>query len=807
MKTDLKEKWIIKSVSGLETYKTNIPGSLVSALLNAKKIENPYYRDNETNILSYLHQDCIFTKEFNIDKNELGLLNYLVIKGIDGAAKIYLNDRLIKEVDDVHIHYYIKIDKSLVNDGKNILKIHSQNVRSYLDENFRPDEHFEGFCETYDYRFPKIRKAHCSFGWDWGIAIPDMGINEDIYLLSTSIGNIEYIKAKTSIIDKTGCLDLDVYSSLIEENVILSLSLTYKNELIINQEIIAKKHNHIKLDVDKVKVWNPNGYGKQNLYRLNLCLLKDDEAVRASYNIGFKNLEIIDQINGEKDLLSIKINDCPIFLKGSDFIPMDAIYSNVGYKETKRLLQMVKDSHQNVIRVWGGGYYPKDYFFDLCDELGLLVFEDLMFACATYDSTDKHFMKNIKVEVTSNIRRFSYHPSMLLISGNNECEDMLERKYPYESEKFHTLEAKKAMNSYKEIFIDELKKIVEDNSYLYYLSSSPTSSNGLFNNPNQDENLDMHCWNVWHGMQAYSYYETIHPSILSEFGMQAIPNMDTIDEFALEEDKRIDSNVMLCHEKNKSGDKKINAYISMYFNKSETFKSNIYLSQLIQALSLKTAINHLRLNAYNTTGVIYWQLNDTYPVISWSVIDYYFRPKMAYYETLNAYKPSIVLLKDKRDKISINVINEHNATKDYMLKISEYSYDSKALYENVSKITLKAFEVKEISSLKKTTNSLYEAILYDDKFNILSRDYKFSNELKDIPLKEANIKIKKIDNKTFSIISNTLALYVYLTIKRSDVLFSDNNFILIKDREIFFKTSKDVEVDEIRIESLNDYVV
>jgi beta-mannosidase len=489
--------------------------------------------------------------------------------------------------------------------------------------------------------FPQLRKAHCMFGWDWGPRLPDAGIWRDISLVGIRTARIDnvYITQK----HKRDSVELDIS---VEIEMAAELPSVRQNtrgqefswKLIITDpkgKLFEYEKASQRVIIENPELWWPNGYGSQPLYNFKLILLspRGKELDTWERRIGLRTMTVKRQKDKWGESFATEVNGLAIFAMGADYIPEDNILSRTNTKRTRKLLEQCAIANFNTIRVWGGGYYPPDYFFDVCDELGLVVWQDFMFACAVYNLTDE-FDQNIRAELADNIKRIRHHASLGLWCGNNEMEmfvalgrwvDTAKQKADY-------------IKMYEYIFPQILKEL-DPNTF--YWPASP-SSGGSFDAPNDPNRGDVHFWDVWHGNKPFIEYRKYFFRYVSEFGFQAFPALKTIENFTLPEDRNIFSYVMEKHQRNETANGKIIGYLYQTFLYPNNFDTLLYASQLLQAEAIKYGVEHFRRNRGRCMGVIYWQLNDCWPVASWSSIDYYFRWKALHYYAKRFFKPLMI---------------------------------------------------------------------------------------------------------------------------------------------------------------------
>lgn len=638
-KFNLNGVWTLKG-AGYETEGT-VPGSVYSFLLDAKLMEDPFYRDNELKALSLTDNEFTFTRKFEYSSNNAVLLH---CDGLDTLCDIYINDSHIGYADNMHRRWEFDVTEQLKN-GENEIKIVFHPIDIYMKEKHakRP---VPGTRDSMA-GFPYLRKASCMMGWDWGARLPDAGIWRDIYLLE---------KDSARIIDfhivqhhENGEVFVEpIVSTDIDAEVRVTLTAPDGK----TSELTANKKNKI----ENAKLWWPNGLGEQPLYTVEAEIIENTETVdSAKKRIGLRTLELVQERDEYGRSFYHRVNGVSFFAMGADYIPEDNILSRVTPERSEKLLKACITSNFNTIRIWGGGYYPDDWFFDLCDELGIVLFIDMMFACCLIPD-DRELILNTKAEFSDNLRRIRHHACIAVISGNNEIESC----YPEpEFKEFHPV--------YYELFEDILPKLMKELCpYLPYVSSSP-STYGHFIDPNNENYGDGHYWEVWHADKPFTEYRNKFFRYLSEFGFQSFPCEKTVNSFTLPEDRNIFSRIMEMHQRNGSANGKILSYLSDTYLYPTDFSTLLYASQMLQAESIKYGVEHFRRNRGRCMGTLYWQLNDIWPVASWASIDYYGRYKALQYYAKRFYAPVMISCCETGERTTRPNVNAERTT-DYQTK-------------------------------------------------------------------------------------------------------------------------------------------
>ena len=779
MKYLLNKNWKI-SYKGKE-FTSDSPCTVLSVLLNNNIINNPYYKDNEETARSFLFEDYTFENTFELSEEDLNRDNYLCFDRLCTIADIYLNNEKIGEARSMHQRYKFKLNKDLLKKN-NILKIKFKSPYKYIENYPNPENLFETYAVT-DKNSPKIRQANYMFGWDWGPSLADMGILGDVYLLSTSIGYLNSFKHHYEFLENNK-VRIHFSIDLVDfKDAKIEVSLSG-----FNQEITQnpREIDSFFIEIDNPRLWYPAGFGEQNLYNLKISLI-GKERQDYEYKIGIRKIKIDDSFDKYGRNFALYVNDKKIFLKGSNYVPEDSILTLTNKERTRKLLTLAKDFNHNCIRVWGGSYYPDDYFYEICDELGLLVFQDLMFACASYNIDDENFKKIIVEETTDSLKRIRHHASLYIISGNNEIEDGV-RGHGF-----------KPALQYIEMFHNVLKDIVNKETDLYYLSSSPTSGNPYFSSPNDTNFLDTHYWWVWGCDRDVEDYLNIQPRLLSEFGMQSFSTIDTTKSFADENDLTINSKVMISHQKDpaKTNDK-IKNYVEKQFKISGNFQEFSFLSMLTQAEGIKLCIDHLRSHKERCNGALYWQLNDCWPTQSCSSIDYLFGLKALHYYSRKFFNADLVTI-EKENGLSVYISNDSDVNKKYHLELNQIDENFNLVNKEEFDINVDKFSSKLAKANIKQSGYGLLARLFDENNNLLSSNIYRNKKDKEVSYPEVKISINKIAQKKFEIKGNNFVRGLYLNPHNNDIIFSDNFFDLLKGETKIVSSNIDFDPEDLEV--------
>ena len=769
----------------LESVDMQIPGTVLSGLLAAGKIKDPFYRTNEDATRALFWKDYVFTRTFDVDEELLAQQHIvLVCEGLDTLAEISINGTFLAKTDNMHRTWKFQA-KKLLHPGKNEIQIVFRSVLRFIED--YPDEAHKKInyipCGSMKGN-QLLRKAHSMFGWDWGPQTIDAGIFRDIYLQGYSHARIEDIR-----IHQQHAKNVSVQTS-----ITLSESVPGQKLCVELSEDGADKPLQTKLCktnadgvaavdfvIENPKLWWPNDYGDQPLYIVRTTLLDEDGTSLESITrrIGLRTLTISQEKDEWGNEFAFCVNGVKIFTRGGNYIPDDCLYTRITEKKLDYILESCRRAHFNCVRVWGGGYYPSDAFYDLCDEKGLIVWQDLMYACNVYDVTDA-FAENCRQETYDNVRRLRHHASLGLWCGNNEIESAWDHWGDFQKETPY-LRA-----DYIRLFEEVLPKAVQEaDGETFYWHSSP-SSGGCFDNPDDANRGDTHYWDVWHGQKPFTDYRKYFFRFCSEFGFQSFPCAKTVNSFTLEDDRNIFSRVMESHQKNDAANGKMLYYLSENLRYPKDLTHLLYASQVLQGMAIKYGVDHWRRNRGRCMGTLYWQINDDWPAPSWSSIDYFGRWKALHYMAQKFYAPHAVSMTLEDHRCHVYFSNESFETTEYSLTLSIRDLSGNVLETYETKGNSPAFSaietaVVDICSWEDQKDDVFlEAVIH-------TKDQKVLKDVETlVPYKYLNLKNPVISTEAeetndafiLHISSDCFAPFVALDFDDADVIFSDNFFHL-----------------------------
>ncbi|PZM13109.1 beta-mannosidase [Rhizobium tubonense] len=658
---DLAGAWRLSSPGSDHDVSMAVPGDVHSALHAANVIPDPYFARNEQVVQWVAQRDWVLERSFALADTDGDW--YLDVDYLDTIATVFVNDSIVLEADNCFRRYRPDVSKAL-KQGVNTIRIllRSSIVAGAALQEKQP---FYIPYSTANSPIPNgnmLRKPQSHFGWDWNIAVAPLGLYGTVALKRLDTARIESVVSR-QFHNEDGSVDLhvsttffakaqgvaQVYFSLDDERVRLDCGIAAGETVV----------THV-FHIEQPRLWWPAGSGEQALYDMSV----DIPSETVTRKIGLRTVELVTDKDEAGSRFALKINGREIFCRGANWIPADALFSRSSPQQTEDLLQSAADANMNMIRIWGGGFYEHDWFYDICDRLGLMVWQDFMFACNLYPSTGD-FLENVEIEVGYQVKRLATHPSITLWCGDNELVGALTWFEESRKDRDRYLVSYDRLNRTIE---QAMKKAAPD---AIWWPSSPASGLLDFNDAwHADGSGDMHYWSVWHENKSFDNYRTVHPRFCSEFGFQSYTSLPVIKTYAEAKDMNVASPVMELHQKNAGGNERIAATMFRYFRFPKDFPNFVYLSQIQQGLAIKTAVEYWRSLKPHCMGTIYWQLNDTWPVASWSSLDYGGRWKAMHYLVRRFFQPVTVAAIPSEDNSTIRFSLVNDTMEDISVDLS-----------------------------------------------------------------------------------------------------------------------------------------
>ena len=652
---EIHSGWQMRQEGWEEFLPASVPGSVYHDLMQNGKMDDPFWRDNFPKALKRMDHDYEYKTEFAADKallkSDAVLLRF---EGIDTVADIFLNGEKLGHTENMHRTFEFEV-KDLLKEEGNELRVLLHSPTRFIKEEYK--HNVADGSEEAMVGFANLRKTHCMFGWDWGPRLPDAGLWRPVKLLGIEKARVDSVYVTQKHEDGKVTLHFDVDADVYDREALMGYTVLITDP--DGKETLCKGSPE-EIVIERPQLWWPNGFGAQPLYTVEVRLYAGGKQVDAwKKRIGLRTLTMHIEKDAYGESFAHEVNGVQVFAMGADYIPEDSIFPRINEARTRELLRQCKEAHFNTIRVWGGGYYPDDWFYDACDEMGLMVWQDFLFACAVYNLTDE-FEDNIRAEFADNIKRLRHHASLALWCGNNEMEMFVERglwvKTPIQKSDY--------VKMYEYILPKVLKEL---DPQTFYWPASPSSGGG-FDDPNGFDRGDVHYWDVWHGNVPFTDYRRYYFRYLSEFGFQSFPSVETVKTFALPEDCNPFSYVMEKHQRNNAANGKIMNYLYQTYLYPTSFDAFVYASQLLQADAIRYGVEHFRRNRERCMGAIYWQLNDCWPVISWASIDYCGRWKALHYAAKRFFRP-----------LTLSCAEEGLLTQNPNINFERYEYEENAL--------------------------------------------------------------------------------------------------------------------------------
>ncbi len=788
-------EWEMARVGEGGNYPATVPGCVHLDLLANDLIADPFYGENEKELQwigesEWQYSCTFFSDSLILEKENLDL----VFEGLDTYAQVFLNDSLILTSNNMFRTWRVDV-KAVVHEGKNQLTVVF----------FPPGEINESKANELSYKLPDkrafTRKSPYHFGWDWGPEFVTCGIWKPVHLDAWDAFRIEKVHIQHGPIDEVP-LKVIHHMTVVsdrEQSARVQVFDEDSGERVAfkNVDLIPGK-NEIFLEavIEDRKLWWPVSLGDQNMYTWRTKLVGGGILDEYLSSFGVREIKLIHEPDEYGESFYFSVNGLPVFMKGANYVPQDNFLTRVDTARYKQLIESVVDANMNMLRVWGGGFYENDIFYELCDKNGILVWQDFMFACNMYPGGDA-FLENVRQEAIDNVSRLSNHPCIALWCGNNEIDEGWHNWGWQKSLAYSFEDSAKVWNDYLNVFHDILPNVVEaiDPGTAYW-PSSPMTGWG------RDEAYtrgDVHYWGVWWGEEPFSMYREKVGRFASEYGFQGIPPMETIEAFggATHPTSNIQHpkpDVLEAHQKHPRGTELIQKYMEREYIVPENFEDYVYISQVLQAEGMGEAFYTHRIAQPYCMGTLYWQLNDCWPVTSWAGLDYYGRWKALHYHVKRAYSPIMVRAIEKDGDIFVFALNDHPSGQEVEMKIEVMDFDGKPVVQKEESLEFPPQSNQMIFSIpshgKDSKNVVFIARLFRNGEE-LSNSFLYFVPDKEMQLKDPGVTFEISEDTSgimISVHAGKLARQVFLEARGLEGRFSDNFFDMAagETREILF---------------------
>jgi beta-mannosidase len=812
----LDEGWEFRQVEGDAWRPASVPGAVHTDLLEAGVIEDPFFRDNEQR-LQWIEQDAWqYRTAFEPSPAMLRADHHeLVFHGLDTYAEVRLNDVEVLRADNMFRRWETDVT-GLLRPGENRLEV------TFLPPvaSARPALEAQGFALPVhnEPTRPFTRKAAYHYGWDWGPRLVTSGIWRPVELRAWSglrIRDLHVLQRGLTDDRAELTVRLEVESDGAEK---AAVEVSSPDGSFETATLTTGLHSGVDtVEVDLVvanpRRWWPHGLGDAQRYEVQASVASAGRRDVARRRIGLRTVELVREKDDVGESFRFEVNGAPVFMKGANYVPLDHFSTRADGEDYRRLFEAVTGAHMNMLRVWGGGIYEDDLFYDLADAYGVLIWQDFMFANAMVP-VDAAFLSNVEAEARDQVRRLRHHPSLALWCGNNEIDEAWHNwgwQEPYTAEQVAAM-----WRAYERVFQHLLPEVVaEEDPGRAYWPSSPSIGWGAAESLARG---DSHYWGVWHGREPFAVLEEKLPRFASEFGFQSYPSMATVEAFTRAEDRQLDSAVMAAHQKHGAGPEIVREYMARWYRPPRDFASFLFVSQLLQAEGMRVGIEAQRRAMPRTMGTLYWQLNDTWPVASWSGLDYYGRWKALHYAVRAAFAPVLVSPTVRDGSLEVRVVSDRRTKLEGRLELRLLGFDGSLRGSRETPVALDATssslvfseDVGAVLGASDAASVVLHAQLFEGGEAIADTLFYFVRPKGlDLPPADVRAELERDgDTARLRLTSDVLAKNVLLTYDGEDAVFGDNYFDLLPGRERIVPLKLDggaaVRDDAILVRTLRD---
>lgn len=786
---EIDSNWEFTSKNTNNWQKATVPGNIFTDLLALNQISNPFIKTNEEKVQWVSDSTWVYKTNFSLDNNTLKKKNIVLeFKGIDTYAQIFINGKKQLTTNNAFRQYTL--------DAKHIFKKNNE-----LKIIFNPTKsHEENAKKNLGYQLPEgnrifTRKAQFQYGWDWGPKLNTSGIWKPIKIVAWNDFKIEDIYIKQISLNKQKA----VLEVTIENKIKSNESLSYEFYVNNQPKKTINNNNSLLIEIENPTLWWPHNIGEPYLYNFRIDVKKGNTIIDSkTIKYGIRTIKLVTEKDSIGESFYFNVNGVPVYAKGANYIPQNSFQNKVTDSHYENLLNDALDANMNMLRVWGGGIYENDIFYEKCDEKGILVWQDFMFACAMYPG-DKKYLENVDIEAEQQVKRLRNHASIALWAGNNENSEGWHR-WGWQNGRSEN-EKKEIWNNYLKVFDSILPNIVKKYSNTSYWESSPKYGRG---NPKYEFEGDAHDWWVWHDAAPFEHFEKRIPRFMSEFGFQAFPSNKVLQQINQSEKIDLKTDAMKMHQKHHRGFQLIDEYMKRDYKVPTNDANYAYVSQLVQAKGITMGIEaHRRAKPYNM-GTLYWQLNDCWPAISWSSIDYFGNWKALHYKAKKSFNNVLIsTIKTKYD-YETYIVNDSLSDLTGTLKLKMLDFYGTEVWSNSKEVTVKANSSQKVYHIPQA--DIYKAgYVYVLEFNNSKSFYYFAKP-KDLKLPKGTI------NKTITKTKEGFKIELSSDVLQKDAFlhtntkgkFSDNYFDILPNQKVIIQLKTDAKnLNDLEIKSLN----
>lgn len=793
----LDKGWEFSQAGSNEWMSARVPGTVHQDLLDHGRLPDPFYGMNEQKVQWVEKEDWLYRTVFTVTADQLKSdAAWLTFEGLDTYADVYLNGSLLLKADNMFVGHKLAV-KDVLREGENRLMIR---FRSPVEET-APQWDTDGFNYPADNDHSEkrmsvyTRKAPYSYGWDWGIRLATSGIWRPVKLTFCNGAAIDdFFVRQQEVTEQVAKVDNqleinNVTTTPKEAQVKVVYAYGEQADTLTRTVVLQPGKNSLSMPawIEKPHLWMPNGWGDPALYTFTATVSVDGKEVASREEaIGLRSIRVVMEDDKDGKSFYFEVNGKPMFAKGSNYIPGDALLPNMTGERYARLFEDIRAANMNMVRVWGGGIYEDDRFYEEADRNGILVWQDFIFACTTYPH-DPTFLKRVSEEAVYNMRRLRNHASLAMWCGNNEIYEGM--RYWGWKDKYSPVVWKEMTEGYDVLFRQLLPELVEANDPgRFYMHGSPYEAN--WGRPESWKIADSHNWGTWYGQKPFESLDTEIPRFMSEYGFQAFPEMKTIRMFASPEDYELESPVMNAHQKASIGNFLIKKTMALYYKVPEKFEDLIYAGLILQGQGMRHGIEAHRRHRPYCMGSLPWQLNDSWPVVSWSSIDYYGNWKAMHYQIRRAFAPVLVDAIKEGNNLSYYIMSDRLTDEELTLNLELMDFNGKVyrkqkvdglLPANTSKLFYQE-PVEQALAGRDSATTFMHMVVKSKKGEVLSDEIYYFAHPKDQLLPKTPLQWQVKQKKGYcevTVKADKPARDIFIEVPVQGVRFSDNFFDLL----------------------------